>query len=253
MITGGNGGIGLGLATGIARSGGSVAIWARNPDKNAEAIAALRAMGVDADAFVCDTSDESSVDATMAATLDRFGKCDSLFANAGTTGNGSTVATMSTEEWRRVMSVNLDGVFLCLRAAAQHLIERHQAAADASAPWTGGSLVAVSSTSAVHGAAGNAAYGAGKTALLGLVRAMAVEMARYRVRVNALVPGWTVTELAGPAYENEPFREVIMRRTPVRRWAQPDEFNTIGAYLADPSLSYHTGDDITIDGGYTVF
>jgi NAD(P)-dependent dehydrogenase (short-subunit alcohol dehydrogenase family) len=89
--------------------------------------------------------------------------------------------------------------------------------------------------------------------VVGLVRALAVGLARHQIRVNALLPGWTITEMATPAYENDRFREVTTRRTPVRRWADPSEFREIGAFLADPSLTFHTGQELTVDGGYTVF
>ncbi|MFM7755245.1 MAG: SDR family oxidoreductase, partial [Actinomycetota bacterium] len=92
-----------------------------------------------------------------------------------------------------------------------------------------------------------------KTAVNGLVRALAVGLARHGIRVNSLIPGWTVTELAGPAYANETFREVTTRRTPVRRWADPAEFRAVGAFLADPTLTFHTGQELVVDGGYTVF
>ena len=90
-------------------------------------------------------------------------------------------------------------------------------------------------------------------ALVGLVRALAVGLARHQIRVNSLVPGWTKTELAGPAFANEKFRQVTTQRTPVRRWAEPSEFRDIGVFLADPSLTFHTGQEVVVDGGYTVF
>jgi NAD(P)-dependent dehydrogenase (short-subunit alcohol dehydrogenase family) len=117
----------------------------------------------------------------------------------------------------------------------------------------GGSLVLVSSTSAIHGAAGNEAYGTSKTALNGLMRALAVGLARHKIRVNSLIPGWTITEMAGPAYAHDVFRETTIKRTPVRRWAEWSEFREFGAFLADPTLTYHTGQEVVVDGGYTVF
>jgi NAD(P)-dependent dehydrogenase (short-subunit alcohol dehydrogenase family) len=117
----------------------------------------------------------------------------------------------------------------------------------------GGSLVLVSSTSAIHGAAGNDAYGAAKTALLGLTRSMAVGLARHKIRVNALIPGWPITDLARGGYENDKVRDVTVRRTPVRRWAEPSEMGPVGVFLADPTITFHTGNHLTVDGGYTVF
>lgn len=243
IITGGNGGIGLGMGEGIVQAGGSVVVWGRKADKNDAAVAKLEALGGSATAHVCDVSDEEQVLATMEASVAEFGRIDGLFANAGRGGTGKSFMDSSLAEWRAVMAVNLDGVFLTLREAAKQLIAQGE----------GGSLVAVSSTSAIHGAAGNEAYATAKTGLNGMMRALAVGLARYGIRVNSLLPGWTLTDLATPAYENDRFREVTTGRTPVRRWADPSEFRTIGAFLADPSLTFHTGQEVTVDGGYTVF
>ena len=243
VITGGNGGIGLGLAEGIAEAGGAVAIWARNEEKNTDAVRALQDIGGEAKSYICDVSNEEDVIRTLASTVKDFGRVDGLFANAGRGGTGTPFIDTSLEEWRKVMAVNLDGVFLCLREASRQLISQ----------GSGGSLVAVSSTSAIHGAAGNEAYGTAKTAVTGLVRALAVGLARFQIRVNCLLPGWTVTELASPAFENNNFREVTTKRTPARRWADPKEFREVGAFLADPSQTFHTGQQVCVDGGYTVF
>ena len=243
IITGGNGGIGLGLAEGIAEAGGAVAIWARNEEKNTDAVRALQDIGGEAKSYICDVSNEEEVIRTLASTVKDFGRVDGLFANAGRGGTGTPFVETSLEDWRKVTEVNLDGVFLCLREAAKQIISQ----------GSGGSLVAVSSTSAIHGAAGNEAYGTAKTAVTGLVRALAVSLARFQIRVNCLLPGWTVTELASPAFENEYFREVTTKRTPVRRWANPSEFKEVGAFLADPSQTFHTGQQVCVDGGYTIF
>ena len=243
IITGGNGGIGLGLAEGIAEAGGAVAIWARNEEKNTDAVRALQDIGGEAKSYICDVSNEEEVIRTLASTVKDFGRVDGLFANAGRGGTGTPLVDTSLEDWRKVMAVNLDGVFLCLREASRQLISQ----------GSGGSLVAVSSTSAIHGAAGNEAYGTAKTAVTGLVRALAVSLARFQIRVNCLLPGWTVTELASPAFENEYFREVTTKRTPVRRWADPREFKEVAAFLADPSQTFHTGQQVCVDGGYTIF
>jgi NAD(P)-dependent dehydrogenase (short-subunit alcohol dehydrogenase family) len=141
------------------------------------------------------------------------------------------------------MRVNLDGVFLVLRAAAKHMID----------VGDGGAMVAVSSTSAIHGAAGNEAYGTAKTGVQGFVRALAVNLARHQIRVNSLVPGWTKTDLAAFAFDNDRFRAATTQRTPVRRWAEPSEMGNAAVFLADPSNTFHTGDSIVVDGGYTVY
>ena len=238
VVTGGNRGLGLGLAQGLVAAGATVAVWARDEDRTAQACAELgRAIGVR-----CDVADEVQVAAAMAQTLDELGKVDSVFANAGVTGAAPFV-DMSLAEWRRVMAVNLDGTFLTLREGARHLVERGE----------GGSLVAVSSVSAIHGAPRMEHYAASKTAVLALVRGLAVELARHRIRCNAILPGWTETEMIEPGKANQRWVDATIGRTPLRRWGVPGDFGAIAAYLADPTLLFHTGDSIVLDGGYSIF
>ena len=240
VVTGGNRGIGFGLAEGLVAAGATVAVWARDVDRTAEACAALgegRAIGV-----ACDVADEDQVAAAMAQTVERLGRVDSVFANAGVSGLAAFV-DLSLDEWRRVMAVNLDGAFLTLREGARHLVERGE----------GGSLVAISSVSAVHGAPRMTHYAASKTAILALTRGLAVELARHRVRCNAILPGWTETEMLEPGKANQRWVDATVSRTPVRRWGVPSDFGALAAYLADPTLVFHTGDSIVVDGGYTVF
>ena len=242
VVTGGNGGIGLGFAEGVAMAGADVAIWARDAAKSAEAVDTLTRHGVRAVAVACDVADEASVGAAVRQTVADLGRIDICVANAGTSGVGR-LEDLSLDEWRRVMSVNLDGAFLTLRDCAQQMIEQGD----------GGAMVAISSTSAVHGAPANPHYAASKTALLGLVRSSAVGLARHRIRVNAVLPGWTRTEMAEGGYQDERFREVTTKRTPVRRWASGDEYRPLAAYLCDRSVDFHTGDSVVFDGGYTIF
>ena len=243
LVTGGNGGIGLGMASACGKAGAQVVVWGRSADKNAAALERLNNEGTTAHVFECDVDDESDVVATFARSVEAAGgRIDSVFANAGRNGYGSSFVDMEIDEWRAVMTTNLDAVFLTMRTAARHMIEQG-----------GGSLVAVSSTSAIHGAANNLAYGASKTAVLGLVRAAAVGLARHQIRVNALVPGWTITELASAGYAWDKFRNATISRTPVRRWADPDEMGPAAVFLADPTNTFHTGDELVVDGGYTIF
>jgi NAD(P)-dependent dehydrogenase (short-subunit alcohol dehydrogenase family) len=243
LITGGNGGIGLGMASAVGAAGAQVIIWGRNQEKNTAALDRLATEGVTAHAFVCDVGDEAQIATTFAASVDvAGGRIDSVFANAGRGGSHTNFLDLSLEDWRRVTAINLDAVFLTLQTAARHM-----------AATGGGALVAVSSTSAIHGAANNEAYGAAKTGVLGLVRALAVGLARHQIRVNALLPGWTLTEMAARGYANDRFRDATLRRTPVRRWADPDEMGPAAVFLADPTTTFHTGDSVVVDGGYTIF
>ncbi|HEX8804794.1 MAG TPA: SDR family oxidoreductase [Acidimicrobiales bacterium] len=244
VVTGGNGGIGLGMAAGLAGAGADVAVWARDEAKSAAAVAHLASVrpGGRYLPVACDVADPEVVASALATTVGDLGRIDACVANAGTSG-GARFLDLRPEEWRRVMAVNLDGAFFTLQAAARQMV----------AQGDGGALVAVSSTSAVHGAPTTAHYAASKTALLGLVRSAAVALARHGIRVNALLPGWTVTDLARAGYEDDRFREVTTRRTPVRRWATPDDYGPVAVQLCDKAQTFHTGDTVTVDGGYTVF
>lgn len=242
VVTGGNGGIGLGFAEGVAACGADVAVWARNPAKTASAVATLEAHGVRALGVECDVADEASIAAAVATTVDELGRIDICVANAGTSG-GAGFLDITLDEWRRLMAINLDGAFLTMRDCARQM----------AAQGEGGAMVAISSTSAIHGAPLNAHYSASKTALLGLVRSAAVALARHKIRVNAVLPGWTRTELAESGFQDDNFREVTTKRTPVRRWASGDDYRAVAAYLCDRSVDFHTGDTLVIDGGYTIF
>jgi NAD(P)-dependent dehydrogenase (short-subunit alcohol dehydrogenase family) len=243
VVTGGNGGIGLGLAHGVATAGATVAVWGRNADKNAAAVEELRAAGATAStSHVVDVAEEDQVEAAMAETLDAHGRVDTMVANAGI-GGAAPFVEQTLERWRRVMAVNLDGAFLCFRAATRHMIER----------GGGGSLIGISSTSAIHGAPGNQAYSCSKTAMLALIKGLAIEMARHGIRANAIVPGWVETELTAPLLGWEKFMANTTSRTPVRRWGRPSDFGEAAAFLADPTQTFHTGDMLVIDGGYSIF
>jgi len=243
LVTGGNGGIGLGMASAVGAAGAQVVLWGRDDAKNEVGLGRLRSEGVTAHAFVCDVADEQQVVDVFARSVEvAGGRIDSVFANAGRNGSGRSFVDTTLDQWRAVMATNLDGVFLTLREAARHMTANG-----------GGALVAVSSTSAIHGAANNEAYGASKTALLGLVRGLAVGLARHQIRVNALLPGWTLTDMAAPGYASDKFRNATVGRTPVRRWADPDEMGPAAVFLADPTVTFHTGDTLVVDGGYTIF
>jgi hypothetical protein len=246
VITGGNGGIGYGMARALLASGASVAIWGSRPEKTENARAALAKECGDAKrvhAFVCDVGDEAQVESSFAASVAALGRVDSCFANAGIGGKGKTVLDMTLEEFRRIQRINVEGVFLTFRAAARHMAEHGQ----------GGSLVATASTAAVEGAARNSHYGASKGAVTAYVRALAVELARHRIRVNSILPGWIETEMTEPSFNNDKFAGNVMPRIPMRRWGSIDDFGGIAVYLAGGGAAYTTGEQFIIDGGYTKF
>ena len=246
VVTGGNGGIGYGMARALLGAGASVSIWGSNPDKTERAKAALATECGAASrvhALVCDVGDEAQVERCFAASVAALGRVDACFANAGVSSKGTLLLEMSLEEFRRVQRVNVEGVFLTFRAAARHMVEQGH----------GGSLVATASTAAVEGAARNSHYGASKGAVTSYVRALGVELARHRIRVNSILPGWIVTEMTQRAVDNPKFAEAVLPRIPARRWGTIDDFGGIAVYLASDASSYTTGEQFVIDGGYTKF
>ena len=248
VITGGNGGIGLGIAQALASSGCNVSIWGRNAEKN-EAAAATMARGPgEVATHVCDVTDPSSVADAMKATLDVFGRVDGCFANAGIGGGGRKPFIERTEEeWRKMFATNLDGVFHVFQIAARHMTER---AKDGDAF---GRLVATSSLASLFGTARNEHYAGTKAAINALCRALAVELARYGVTANAILPGWIKSEMTARLMADDKFVSAVMPRIPMRRFGEPSDFGGIAVYLMSKASSYHTADCFVIDGGYTAF
>ena len=247
LITGGNGGIGLGMARGLAESGAEVCLWGTNPEKNERALASLEDIGPKVTALICDVSDEAAVEASFAATLDAHGRVDGCFANAGIGGRGTGFEDMTREEWDRIISVNQSGVFYTFRAAARHMRER----AEAGDPF--GRLVGTASLAAISGQARGEHYAATKGGLISMAKALAVEYARYGVTAHTLLPGWIETEMTEGAFGNDKFVDAVMRRIPTRRWGQPEDFAGIAIYIMSSASSYHTAETFLIDGGYANF
>lgn len=245
VVTGGNGGIGLGLVQAAASAGAEVMIWGRDEAKTAAAVATLRAEGLAVDAAGCDVSDRSSIAAALDRTVERFGRIDGFVANAAVPGAEHTILTMPPEAWREVIEVNLTSVFTCFQLVARQMVAQGDPAA----------LVAISSIITRYGAARKGHYAAAKVGVESLVRTTAAELARHRIRCNALAPGWTATNLVDEGFrghDRERFEEAIIGRTPARRWASVDDYAPIAVALLDPDTSFHTGDVVTVDGGYTI-
>ena len=244
LVTGGNSGIGLGMARAMVQAGADVAIWGTNANKNAAARAELSGTGRRILALECDVSDEKAVDAAFAETIGKLGRVDGCFANAGVSGRGTrSFMEMSSEEWHRVLKVNLDGAFYTFRTAARHMVGR----------GGGGVLVGTASLAAIEGAARSEHYAATKGGLISMIRALAVEMARHGVRANAILPGWIETDMTANAIGNEKFSGNVKPRIPMRRWGTGDDFGGIAVYLMSEASAYHTGDTFLIDGGYALF
>ncbi|MBI4765629.1 MAG: SDR family oxidoreductase [Deltaproteobacteria bacterium] len=242
VLTGGNGGIGLGMARGLAKSGAGIAIWGRNIDKNARAVAELKSLGAEAMAFQCDVSKEDQIVKAVKETVTYFGRIDSCFANAGIGIAKPTVET-TMEDWTRVLDVNLTGVFITFREAAKHMIAR----------GGGGKLIATSSIGSMHGMPRNSSYSATKAGVIAIVRSLAVELGRYNIQANAIIPGWIETDMTVEARAFEKLNKTVIQRTPAHRWGKPGDFEGLAVYLASRESDFQTGTAIPIDGGYTIF
>lgn len=242
VVTGGNNGIGRGMAEALAQAGASVAVWGRNEDRNAETLEAIEASGGTGLALTVDVGSEERVVEAFEETLAAFGQVDSVFANAGVGAGATRFEEMSTEEWRWIFNINMEGVFWTFREAVKHM-----------KPRGSGSLVVTSSVSADQGFPRGEHYAASKAGVRAMVQGLAVEYGRYGIRANAIAPGWVVTGMTDGFIEGDRFEETVKPRIPVGRWGQPDDFAGIAVYLASDASSWHTGDTITIDGGYLRF
>lgn len=248
IVTGGNGGIGLGMAEALVGAGCAVSIWGRNRDKTEAAVARLKATGGQVEGRTCDVTDPASIEAAFAATLSALGRVDGFFANAGITGESKgPFIERDWDEWRRLMTANVEGVARGFQLAARHMVAR----AKAGDPF--GRLVATSSVASIEGAAWNEHYGASKGALNAFVRAIAVELARHGVTANTILPGWIETDMTARALADEKFVKAVSPRIPVRRFGTPADFGGMAVFLMSRSSSYMTGQTLVIDGGYSIF
>lgn len=248
VVTGGNGGIGLGMAEALARAGCALSIWGRDPDKSDAAADRLRAHGAQVETAICDVADRDAVEAAFEATIAAFGRVDGMFANAGISSRGRASFTeRDPAEWRRMFATNVDGVVSTLQVAARHMVER----AKTGDPF--GRLVATSSVASVAGAAFNEHYGATKGALNAMIRAVAVELARHRITANAVLPGWIESDMTADLMANDKFVGNVLPRIPARRFGRPADFGGIATYLMSDLSAYHTGQVFVIDGGYTIY
>jgi NAD(P)-dependent dehydrogenase (short-subunit alcohol dehydrogenase family) len=247
LVTGGNSGIGLGMAEGLVRAGATICIWGTKADKNAKALEQLRTAATQArvESAIVDISSEDAVTAGFASLMSTFGRLDSCFANAAATGAFGNARFVDIElaNWRSEMAVNLDGTFLTLRGAARLMIEQGE----------GGSLIGTSSLAARFGAPRDAAYGAAKAGIISLTQTLAVELGKYGIRANALLPGWTRSPQFEAWLEHPEVTERILPRIPVKRWGEAEDWQGIAVYLASRESSFHTGDVFRIDGGYGIF
>lgn len=240
VVTGGNGGIGLGMARGLGQAGAHVVIAARNAEKSREAAHELRKEGCHATAIEADVTDEGNVANLFADVAKQQGRLDILVNNAGTTVR-KRPELMELHEWRYVMDTNLTSAFLCCKAA-HALLKRG-----------GGKVINVGSMMSIFGAPYASAYGASKGGIVQYTRAIATAWAADNIQCNAVLPGWIDTELTQGAREQVPgLNERVVARTPAGRWGEPADLAGIAVFLASPASDFITGTAIPVDGGYSI-
>ena len=241
IVTGGNGGIGFGMARGLARAGARVVVAARNEEKSNAAVRDLRALGSDSLAITVDVADERSVDALVKETVKRCGRLDILVNNAGINIQ-KPAHELGLEEWRQVMDTNLTGAFLCSRSAYPHMKS-----------LGGGKIINIGSMMSIFGASHAPAYGAsGKSGIVQLTKSLAVAWASDNIQVNAVLPGWIDTDLTRRAREKiQGLNERVLARSPSGRWGSIDDFAGVAVFLAGAASMFVTGAAIPVDGGYS--
>ena len=242
LITGGNGGLGLGMALGLAHAGADIAIAARNPAKNAAAVAAIAATGRRAIAIPTDVASASDLDDMAARAVARFGRVDILVNNAGATVR-KPPQDITAAEWDNVLDVNLRAAFLSCRAVYPHF--RAQG---------GGKIISIGSMFSIFGGGGSGVpYSSSKGGIVQLAKSFAVAWAADNIQSNAILPGWFMTELTAAIPETQPERyDLINRRIPMGRWGDAGELQGAAVFLASRASDYVTGAVITVDGGYSV-
>jgi len=244
VITGGNGGIGLGIATAMAQHGARVVIAARNTEKTAQAVAHLKASGHEALGVELDVLRESSITGMVEQTLAKYGRIDILVNNAGV--NVLKVADQfSADDWRQVIDTNLVGAYQASTAAYPHMVS-----------GGGGKIINISSLTAIFGTKRSLPYGASKSGLVQLTKSLAVAWAGDNIQANAILPGWVETEMTAALRDNEnqeiqQIYQSITDRIPARRWATPGDIAGAAVFLASAAADYVTGAVLAVDGGYS--
>ncbi len=240
VVTGGNGGIGFGMAQGLAAAGATIVVAARNPEKSAAAVTALAALGAPGAFIALDVADPSSCRALIDETVARFGRLDILVNNAGMSIR-KPPQDYAIGEWQAVLDTNLTGAFACSQAAYAPM--RRQG---------GGKIINIGSMMSIFGGAYAAPYSTSKGGLVQLTKSLATAWARDNIQVNAVLPGWIDTELTRDARAQVPgLNERVLNRTPVGRWGMPEDLAGIAVFLAAPASDFVTGAAIPVDGGYS--
>ncbi|MFI5023167.1 MAG: SDR family NAD(P)-dependent oxidoreductase [Alphaproteobacteria bacterium] len=241
IVTGGNGGIGLGMAQGLAGAGAAVMVAGRNKTKNAAAVKALGDLGAKAASFELDVTDRKACQALVDKTVAQFGALDILVNNAGTNIRRAP-EEYTLEEWHTVLETNLSSIFYCCQAAYPALLRAGR-----------GKIINIGSMMSIFAASFATPYAASKGGVVQLTKALATAWAKDNIQVNSVLPGWIDTELTRRARkEVAGLHERVLARTPAGRWGAPDDLAGIAVFLASPASDFITGTAIPVDGGYAV-
>ena len=241
IVTGGNGGIGLGMARGLANAGAAVIVAGRNTEKNAAAVAELEALGAKATAAEVDVTDETSCRAMIAFAVKLFGRLDVLINNAGTNIRKQPTE-YSLAEWNEVITTNLTSAFVCSQAAYPEMKSAG-----------GGKIINIGSMMSIFGASFAVPYAASKGGIVQMTKGLATAWAKDNIQVNAVLPGWIDTDLTRKAREQvKGLHERVLERTPAGRWGMTNDFAGIAVFLSSPASDFVTGTAIPVDGGYSV-
>ena len=241
VVTGGNGGIGLGMATGLAAAGATVVIAGRNIEKNAVAVAQLLAAGGRAIAIQVDVQQEASCHSLVQKTVTALGRVDILVNNAGMNIR-KPPQDYALAEWNQVLQTNLTSAFCCSQAVYPEFKK-----------LGAGKIINIGSMMSIFGASFTTPYAASKGGIVQMSRAMACAWAKDNIQVNCVLPGWIDTDLTrGARKQVEGLHERVLARTPADRWGDPADFSGIAVFLASRASDFLTGTAIPVDGGYSV-
>lgn len=244
LVTGGNGGIGLGMAAGLAQAGAKIALSGRSAAKNAAAVEDIAKLGVEVAAFEADVTSDEACSRLVADVAQRFGRLDILINNAGINIRKSP-QDLSMAEWRQVLDTNLTSAFACSQAAYPHLKAEKSGG-------KGGKIINIGSMMSIFGAGFATAYAASKGGIVQLTKALASGWAVDNIQVNAVLPGWIDTDLTRRARSDvSGLNSMVLMRTPARRWGVPADLAGIAVFLASPASDFITGTAIPVDGGYS--
>jgi 2-dehydro-3-deoxy-D-gluconate 5-dehydrogenase len=240
LVTGGNGGIGLGMARGMAKAGAAIMIAARNREKSAAAVAELAALGAKAEALEVDVADPDACRAMVETTNERLGRLDILVNNAGI-AQVALPQSISYEDWSAVLQINLTAAMVACQAA--HPIMKAQG---------GGKVIHIGSMYSIFGGPFQPAYAAAKGGLVQLAKSQAAAWARHNIQVNVILPGWITTEMTAGAKGSQSFSDNIVGRTPAGRWGEPEDFEGPAVFLGSPASDFVTGALLNVDGGFAI-